>query len=145
MLAEKGEPTDWSYRTLPDKNVLHGLQIGDIVRVRVAFRRGGWEKLYFQITKVDEYTKGNKKQRSVRKFCGIGLRVYIESAWDEPDIDLRVSRARVTGLLLLRRARRRARRLRFSARTLSVSTRSALQHSQPTRSHAARRGPWVEC
>ncbi len=90
LTTDKDEPTNWSYVPLPDKSVLHRLDVGDIVRLRLAYRRGGYEKLYFQITKVDTYTKGNSKVRAVRKFWGIGIRVYIESAWDDPEIDLKV-------------------------------------------------------
>jgi predicted NAD-dependent protein-ADP-ribosyltransferase YbiA (DUF1768 family) len=81
--AEKGELSNWHYEPI-DKAELHKLSVGDIVRCRVAFKEHGWQKLYFQITRVDLYSKG-KGQRAVRKFWGIGRRVYVEDAWNHPE------------------------------------------------------------
>lgn len=87
--AEKGEPTDWHYEPL-DRAELHKLCVGDIVRCRVAFKVGGWQKLYFQITRVDFFSKG-KGSRAVRKFWAIGRPVYGEEAWEHPEWGLRPS------------------------------------------------------
>lgn len=78
------EPTDWHYNNIP-KERLRNLCVGDIVRLRVAFRRGGWEKLYFQITSIETYSKSSSKNKGVRKFRGIGVPVYIEFAWDDSE------------------------------------------------------------
>ncbi len=65
--------TNWHYEPL-DKSVLDRLRVGDMVRLVLGEEGSGWEKIYFEITKVDYYAKGGVTRP--RKFHGKAMDTY---------------------------------------------------------------------
>ena len=57
--ADRMPVTNWSYVPMPEE-ALSRLQVGDAVRLLLMDSDGGsgWEKIYFEITSIDYYSKG---------------------------------------------------------------------------------------
>lgn len=78
--ADRMPVTNWSYVPMPEE-ALSRLQVGDAVRLLLMDSDGGsgWEKIYFEITSIDYYSKGQSGK--ARKFRGRAMDTYRDS-WD---------------------------------------------------------------
>ena len=67
--ADREPVTNWSYVPMPEE-ALSRLQVGDAVRLLLMDSDGGscWSKVYFEITSIDYYSKGQSGK--ARKFRG---------------------------------------------------------------------------
>ena len=82
--ADRAPVTNWSFAPLPEA-ALESLKVGDAVRLLLQSTEhdGCWEKIYFEITRIDYYRKGGSEKP--RKFIGRSMDTYRLKAFGEED------------------------------------------------------------
>ena len=76
--ADREPVTNWSYVPMPEE-ALSRLQVGDAVRLLLMDSDGGscWSKVYFEITSIDYYSKGQSGK--ARKFRGRAMDTVVST------------------------------------------------------------------